>query len=218
MSGVLDAICRVGQNRIYTPYMTVYMVISLPNIPYTHRIYVVLANPSYLFWLGWSTIARLAKYWWTLRLLFAQKILQKCLPKAKIHRVGQNHIYTVYIWYFWQGIHQIHGHIRCIYTVLANPKNTARVPATKKNTAGVPATRVPATKSSAGRLTPACVRMLSYAVCALIIWKRVLGCCPTLSVHWSFERLAARRPTAYISIAWCVHQRAWKCAVLRSLF
>ena len=38
---------RVGQNRIYALYMTVYMVISLPNIPYTHRIYVVLANPTY---------------------------------------------------------------------------------------------------------------------------------------------------------------------------
>jgi len=38
-----------------------------------------------------------------------------------MHRVGQNHIYTVYIRCFWQGNHQIYGHIRCIYTVLANP-------------------------------------------------------------------------------------------------
>ena len=36
-------------------------------------------------------------------------------------RVGQNHIYTVNIRYFWQGNHQIYGHIRCIHTVLANP-------------------------------------------------------------------------------------------------
>ena len=36
---------RVGQNRIYTPYLTVYLVISLPKIPYVHRIYMVLANP-----------------------------------------------------------------------------------------------------------------------------------------------------------------------------
>ena len=36
---------RVGQNRIYTPYMTVYLVISLPKIPYTHRIYMVMASP-----------------------------------------------------------------------------------------------------------------------------------------------------------------------------
>jgi len=30
---------RVGQNRIYTPYMTVYLVISLPKIPYINCIY-----------------------------------------------------------------------------------------------------------------------------------------------------------------------------------
>jgi len=38
-----------------------------------------------------------------------------------IFRVGQNHIYTVYIRYFRQGNHQIYGNIRCMYTVLANP-------------------------------------------------------------------------------------------------
>ena len=37
---------RVGQNRIYTPYMTVYFLIFLPRIPYIHRIYMVLANPT----------------------------------------------------------------------------------------------------------------------------------------------------------------------------
>jgi len=37
--------------------------------------------------------------------------------------IGHNHIYTVYIRYFWQGNHQIYGHIRCIYTILANPKH-----------------------------------------------------------------------------------------------
>jgi hypothetical protein len=36
-------------------------------------------------------------------------------------RFGQSYIYTVYIRWFWQGNHQIYGHIRCIYTVLANP-------------------------------------------------------------------------------------------------
>jgi hypothetical protein len=28
---------------------------------------------------------------------------------------------TIYMRYFWQGNHRIYGHIRCIYTVLANP-------------------------------------------------------------------------------------------------
>ena len=40
--------CRVGQNRIYTSYTTVYLVISLPEITYMHRIYIVLANPIYV--------------------------------------------------------------------------------------------------------------------------------------------------------------------------
>jgi hypothetical protein len=38
-----------------------------------------------------------------------------------ISRVGHNHIYTVYIRHFSQKFHQIHGHIRRIHTVLANP-------------------------------------------------------------------------------------------------
>jgi len=43
----LNIIFRVGQIRIYTPYMTVYLVISLPKLPYIHRIYMILANPNY---------------------------------------------------------------------------------------------------------------------------------------------------------------------------
>ena len=35
-------VCRVGQNRIYTPYMTVHLVISLPKLPYIHRIYIYI--------------------------------------------------------------------------------------------------------------------------------------------------------------------------------
>ena len=38
---------KVGHKRIYAPYMTVYLVISLPKIPYIHRIYMVLTNPTY---------------------------------------------------------------------------------------------------------------------------------------------------------------------------
>jgi len=42
---VLRFIGRVGQNRMYTPYMTVYLVIPLPKLPYIHRIYMVTVNP-----------------------------------------------------------------------------------------------------------------------------------------------------------------------------
>jgi hypothetical protein len=106
-----SSIPRVGQNRIFAPYMPVCLVISLPNIPYTHRIYMVLANPKY----AWCST--------------------RCISESTRHtcRVGQNHVYTVYIQYFWQKVytvyiqyfwqknHQIYGHIRCVYTVLANP-------------------------------------------------------------------------------------------------
>jgi hypothetical protein len=44
---ITSAVLRVGQNRINTPYMTVYLVISLPKNLYIHCIYyMVLANPS----------------------------------------------------------------------------------------------------------------------------------------------------------------------------
>ena len=40
--------CRVGQHRIYTPCMSVYLVIYLPKVPYMHHIYMVLANPTHV--------------------------------------------------------------------------------------------------------------------------------------------------------------------------
>jgi len=55
-------------------------------------------------------------------------VLHKCTTLSFVHiirRVGQNNIYTVYIQYVWQGNHQIYGHIRCIYMVLANPNHTS---------------------------------------------------------------------------------------------
>jgi drug/metabolite transporter superfamily protein YnfA len=38
--GIPTLVFRVGQNRICTPYMTVYMVISLLDLPYVHHVYV----------------------------------------------------------------------------------------------------------------------------------------------------------------------------------
>ena len=39
----------------------------------------------------------------------------------RINRDGLNRTYAVYTRYFWQRNHETYGHIRCIYTVLANP-------------------------------------------------------------------------------------------------
>jgi hypothetical protein len=44
----LSLMFRLGQNRIYTPCMTVYLVISLLKTPYIHCIYKVRANPTYV--------------------------------------------------------------------------------------------------------------------------------------------------------------------------
>jgi hypothetical protein len=38
--------------------------------------------------------------------------------RSHMVRVGQNHIYTVYIRYFWEGNCRRYGHIRCISTVI----------------------------------------------------------------------------------------------------
>ena len=52
---------------------------------------------------------------------------QRCVDSNHCHctqhrtRVGQDHIYTVHIRYFWLGNHQIYGVYIRIYTVLANP-------------------------------------------------------------------------------------------------
>ena len=46
----LSVMHMVGQNRVHTPYMAGILVISLPKIPYVHRIYVILANPSIAHW------------------------------------------------------------------------------------------------------------------------------------------------------------------------
>ena len=80
---------RIGLNRICTPYMTVYLVISLPKTPYMHRIWTVLANSNK------ETCSR--------------KYSGEGHAKDEgltITRVGQNHIYTVHTRYFWQRIHQ----------------------------------------------------------------------------------------------------------------
>jgi len=61
MGCMMSFIFRVGQNRIYTPYMTVCMVISLPKMPYIHRnTYkcMVLANSIHFAWTNGSKIEK----------------------------------------------------------------------------------------------------------------------------------------------------------------
>ena len=56
------------------------------------------------------------------------------LIRAHMCRIGQNHVYTVYIRYFWLGNHQIYGVYIRIFTVLANPTYVLSAPQHKNHT------------------------------------------------------------------------------------
>jgi len=81
--------------------MTVCLVIFLPKMPYTHRIYMVLADPTNI---------------------------RSYTVHIHMYGSGQPYKYTVihgvYIW-FWPTL-QMYGHTRCIYMVMANPTRYVR--------------------------------------------------------------------------------------------
>ena len=80
-------ICRVGQNRIYTPYMTVYLVISLKKYPYIYG-----SGQPYTYSVHSVCLAGIS-------------------PDIRAYAVLANPKYTVYMQYYWQGFHQIYGHL-----------------------------------------------------------------------------------------------------------
>jgi hypothetical protein len=44
-----------------------------------------------------------------------------CKASLDMTTVGQTRVHTVFVRYLWRENHHIYGHIRCVYTVLANP-------------------------------------------------------------------------------------------------
>jgi hydrogenase maturation factor len=117
---------------------TVYLVKSLPNMLCVHhRTFdeISVKNTVYLYtvyiWYGpgqpLSFVVKAALHTGSNCMHLPPPLCTIC----DMYRVGQNHIYTVYIRYFWQGNFQIYGYIRCIYTVLANPKYVQQ-PSTEK--------------------------------------------------------------------------------------
>jgi len=82
---------RVGQNRIYTPYMTVYLVITLPEIPYMHRICMVLANPTHVFCSaleqGWALYCERVQY------ILVLHTLSTALTRS---RTNNNHVQQIF--------------------------------------------------------------------------------------------------------------------------
>jgi len=94
---------------------------------------MVLANSTELIVrVGQNRICALyipINLWFWPTLFITHNLIELGLLLALWHEssVGQNHTYTVHIRYFWQGNHQIYGHIRCIYTVLAYPSQEHKI-------------------------------------------------------------------------------------------
>ena len=60
------------------------------------------------------------KYQWCAIRSFGTFNTVKFCGKYDVARVGQHHMYTMYTRCFWKGNYQSYGHVRRIYTVLAN--------------------------------------------------------------------------------------------------
>jgi hypothetical protein len=109
LSGVLivhvryTQLLRAGRNRIYTPYMTVYMVMSLPKIPYAQRIYMVLANPI------------------NVRYTQLLRVGQNRVSVTNMTRLARTVIYALYITLYLVIFLPITPYIHRIHMVLANP-------------------------------------------------------------------------------------------------
>ena len=98
--------CRVGQN-MYILTRCIYRALGRKAAEYMiiHGVYL------YIYIRFWPTLSSCNMY------VKGQCRGNSCMM---VCRVGQNHIYTVYIRRFWQGNHQIYGRTRRVYTVLAN--------------------------------------------------------------------------------------------------
>ena len=130
----MSHMCRVGQNCIYTPYMTVHFMIFLPKIPCMHRIW------PYISWFSCKNTVYASSYMTVYFMIFLQKYRVCTVYDRTFHDFpAKNTVYassymivyfmiflqkyrvyvklarTIYIRCFWQGNHQIYGHTRCIY-------------------------------------------------------------------------------------------------------
>jgi len=98
LSSLLNSIVtRLGQDRICTPYMTVYLMISQPEIPYIHRIYIYIyiymVLPTLIVtlfpWARQSSVPASSSVLFPVMLcsFWAQKFLQ-CFPHRAVFEQG----------------------------------------------------------------------------------------------------------------------------------
>ena len=90
---------RVGQNRIYTPYMTVCIVISLPKVPYTHRINLKMYGSGQPY--AWEQCV----YWTTSKSCQKkhQHIVSKTYWFANLPTCVVKHAPTILLRWLWHG-------------------------------------------------------------------------------------------------------------------
>ena len=94
---------------MYTPYMTLYLVISLPESPHIHRTYVVLAN-LYIHRCQFKSPYTVHIWFWPILYIHAVSSNHRTLY---IYGFGQSYIYTavssnhrtLYIYGFGQSIY-----------------------------------------------------------------------------------------------------------------
>ena len=107
---VYHQIYRVGQNHIYTVYIRYFWLGNHQIYGVYIRIYTVLANPTNIQ--SYTVCGVCLKFWLTLhightscwRLPQTNSAIFTSDTLTYICRVGQNHLYTVYIQYFGREI------------------------------------------------------------------------------------------------------------------
>jgi len=129
------------QNHIYTAYVRYFWQGNYHIYGHIRCIYTVLANPTVACTFSCTYDVCCVHLFMHVRCLLRAPLHARMMSVActfsctydvccvylfmhvrcLLPRVGQNHIHTVYARYFWQGNYHIYSHIRCIYTVLANP-------------------------------------------------------------------------------------------------
>ena len=119
-------------------------------------------------------------------------------PLESLHmcRFGQNPIYTVYIRYFWQGNHRIYGHIRCIYTVLANPTYVLKFCTTNVATPHCTSSTSSAGRPAAGTL----LKSLLTRVCFCITSHTT----QPLQLNLQASQRQGRCSKAYLRVCFCI--------------
>jgi hypothetical protein len=92
------------------------MLFQIATSNFSHACDLMQCNQSIRIYVGWARTIYIRCIYG----VFAREITKHTgMYGIYIYGSGQPYIYGVQ--YFWQGYYHAYGHIRCTYTVLANP-------------------------------------------------------------------------------------------------